>query len=136
MRRSPSDRVMVRFVNATTYRSSTDATKRRVESKRPVVPTNTAGLPESIMMIQGNPSPTRMSNMLDPKALDTAMSPRPWRATTIDEIMSGTEVPPAMMVSATIKGSMPSAPERMMPLSTSTQLRRAIRATEIENVRR
>lgn len=42
--------------------------------------------------------PTVMSNMLEPTELDTAMSPRPFRATITLVIRSGIEVPAAKMV--------------------------------------
>lgn len=42
--------------------------------------------------------PTVMSNMLEPTELDTAISPRPFRATITLVIRSGMEVPAANMV--------------------------------------
>lgn len=46
--------------------------------------------------------PTVMSKMLEPTELETAMSPRPFRATITLVIRSGIEVPAANMVSPMI----------------------------------
>lgn len=51
--------------------------------------------------------PTVMSKMLLPTELDTAMSPRPFRATMTLVIRSGIEVPAAKMVRPMISSLMP-----------------------------
>ena len=68
----------------------------------------------------GKPSPTRMSKMLEPTALAMAIEPRPWRATMTDANRSGTDVPAASNVSATITGGMCSASANTTAISTST----------------
>ena len=45
----------------------------------------------------GRGRPINMSKMLDPMQLDTAMSPKPWRATDMLDIRSGTLVPMASL---------------------------------------
>lgn len=51
--------------------------------------------------------PTVMSKMLLPTELDTAMSPRPFRATITLVIRSGMDVPAARMVKPMISSEMP-----------------------------
>lgn len=51
--------------------------------------------------------PTVMSNMLLPTELETAMSPRPLRATITLVIRSGMDVPAARMVRPIISSEMP-----------------------------
>lgn len=51
--------------------------------------------------------PTVMSKMLEPTELDTAMSPRPFRATMTLVMRSGMEVPAARIVSPMISSVMP-----------------------------
>lgn len=51
--------------------------------------------------------PTVMSKMLLPTELDTAMSPRPFRATITLVIRSGMDVPAARMVRPIISSEMP-----------------------------
>mmetsp|Transcript_128971 Transcript_128971/g.373160 ORF Transcript_128971/g.373160 Transcript_128971/m.373160 type:complete len:249 (+) Transcript_128971:242-988(+) len=46
----------------------------------------------------GNPRPNKMSNVFEPTALATAMSPMPSLATAIEPMASGTEVPAAKMI--------------------------------------
>lgn len=51
--------------------------------------------------------PTVMSNMLDPTELETAMSPRPFRATMTLVMRSGMEVPAARIVKPMISSVIP-----------------------------
>lgn len=51
--------------------------------------------------------PTVMSNMLLPTELDTAMSPRPLRATITLVIRSGMDVPAARIVNPMISSLIP-----------------------------
>ena len=51
--------------------------------------------------------PMVMSKMLEPTELDTAMSPRPFRATITLVMRSGMDVPAARMVSPMISSEMP-----------------------------
>ncbi|CAK0877570.1 unnamed protein product [Prorocentrum cordatum] len=46
-------------------------------------------------MSQGSPRPSRMSKILEPRALDTAMSPSPRRAAAMEAKASGIDVPAA-----------------------------------------
>mmetsp|Transcript_35577 Transcript_35577/g.69803 ORF Transcript_35577/g.69803 Transcript_35577/m.69803 type:complete len:323 (-) Transcript_35577:1187-2155(-) len=56
-------------------------------------------LPITVLINQGNPKPMRMSKMLEPMELLTAMSPWPFfRATLTEAIVSGMEVPAANKV--------------------------------------
>lgn len=76
------------------------ANRRMILASRLVVDTDT--LPPLIVRIinQGTPNPNKMSKMLEPTALLTAMSPLPCLATMLDEIRSGIDVPIASMVRA------------------------------------
>lgn len=51
--------------------------------------------------------PTVMSNMLEPTELETAMSPRPFRATITLVMRSGMEVPAARIVKPMISSVIP-----------------------------
>ena len=59
------------------------------------------------MLLEHFTHPTVMSKMLLPTELDTAMSPRPFRATMTLVIRSGIEVPAAKMVRPMISSLMP-----------------------------
>lgn len=59
------------------------------------------------MLIEHFTHPTVMSKMLLPTELDTAMSPRPFRATMTLVMRSGIEVPAAKMVRPMISSLMP-----------------------------
>lgn len=50
----------------------------------------------------GTGNPTHTSKMLEPTLLETAMSPKPLRATITEVMRSGTDVPAARMVSPMI----------------------------------
>lgn len=56
---------------------------------------------------QGTGRPTVISNMLLPTELDTAMSPRPFRATITLVMRSGIEVPAARIVKPIISSEIP-----------------------------
>lgn len=56
---------------------------------------------------QGKGRPTVMSNMLEPTELETAMSPRPFRATMTLVMRSGIEVPAARIVKPMISSVIP-----------------------------
>ncbi len=59
-----------------------------------------------------------MSNMLEPTELDTAMSPRPFRATMTLVIRSGMEVPAARIVSPMISSVIPIVSPTCRDIST------------------
>eukprot|EP00581_Thalassiosira_minuscula_P040233 CAMPEP_0184448474 /NCGR_PEP_ID=MMETSP0740-20130409/4426_1 /TAXON_ID=385413 /ORGANISM="Thalassiosira miniscula, Strain CCMP1093" /LENGTH=85 /DNA_ID=CAMNT_0026818385 /DNA_START=401 /DNA_END=658 /DNA_ORIENTATION=+ len=60
-----------------------------------------------VNMSQGSGKPTRISKILLPIELETAISPSPSRATITLEIKSGTDVPAAITVSPIITGGIP-----------------------------
>ncbi len=60
----------------------------------------------SITIKKGSPKPTKISKMLEPIALLTAISPRPCFATINEENRSGIEVPIAKTVNAIIDSGM------------------------------
>merc|ERR1711933_587061 len=63
------------------------------ESKVPSL--NLTSFPETVLINQGSPKPSKISNTLEPSALQTAMSPSPCWATAMDPKASGMEVPAA-----------------------------------------
>lgn len=73
---------------------------RKIEASKFSVPTTIEFPVNKIYTNQGTPKPTNMSNVLLPTALLTAISPLPLRATIIELRRSGTDVPPARIVSA------------------------------------
>mmetsp|Transcript_59251 Transcript_59251/g.176063 ORF Transcript_59251/g.176063 Transcript_59251/m.176063 type:complete len:104 (-) Transcript_59251:1954-2265(-) len=62
---------------------------------------------QAVYIIQGNGKPTKMSKILLPIELDTAMSPSPILATITLESRSGTDVPAARSVIPIITGGIP-----------------------------
>lgn len=58
-------------------------------------------------IIHGKGSPTKISKILLPIELDTAISPSPIRATITLESKSGTDVPAAKNVNPIMKGGIP-----------------------------
>lgn len=75
---------------------------------------------------KGKPRPTKISKILEPIALLTAISPRPCLATINDEKRSGMDVPTAKTVKAIIASGMLRETEIITANSTRTQLNPAI----------
>lgn len=73
-----------------------------------------------------------MSKMLLPTELDTAMSPRPFRATITLVIRSGMEVPAARMVSPMISSEMPT----VSPTCQQEKVKTGVSSTEDESLLR
>ena len=88
------------------------------------------------MIIHTRPSPIRISKMLLPTALLTAISPLPCRATIMEAIISGTEVPTASTVKPMITPGTPNAVANATPASTNTQLSSTITTIDMPNVTR
>lgn len=84
----------------------TEAKRRMTEEERLAVATVMVLSVKVRTINQGTPSPKRMSKMLEPTALETAMSPLPCRATMMDEMRSGMEVPAARTVRAMMTAGM------------------------------
>mmetsp|Transcript_19697 Transcript_19697/g.57502 ORF Transcript_19697/g.57502 Transcript_19697/m.57502 type:complete len:244 (-) Transcript_19697:1459-2190(-) len=84
---------------------------------------------------QGIGSPTATSKMLDPMDDDTAMSPRPCRATMTEESRSGTEVPAARMVSPMTTSGTPIVAPKISASSTMPKDRMPTMAIEPTKVK-
>ncbi len=82
----------------------------------------------------GRPRQMRMSKVLLPTALLTAMSPLFCLATMRDASRSGTDVPPARIVRAMMTSGIPTLWAKRIASSTSAQLRPIMRRMEIVNV--
>merc|ERR1719188_685434 len=83
-------------------------------------PKKTMGLPMSREINHGKPNPHKMSKMLDPRALETAMSPSPLRAAAMEANASGIEVPAARKTKPINKGGIPTVAPKRVAASTMT----------------
>mmetsp|Transcript_26984 Transcript_26984/g.79744 ORF Transcript_26984/g.79744 Transcript_26984/m.79744 type:complete len:258 (-) Transcript_26984:336-1109(-) len=87
-----------------------------------------------ILTHHGRPRPRRMLKMLEPSALQTAMSPFPSLATMIDESASGTEVPTERTSRPTISSGISRMQEARVAVSTMTKERRPIHTIDMVKV--
>lgn len=78
-------------------------------SKKPADRANTVFASHTYHALESNfaTHPTVISNMLLPTELDTAMSPRPFRATITLVMRSGIDVPAARIVKPIISSEIP-----------------------------
>lgn len=101
-----------------------------VEGRMFAVLTGMLSVRKSRLSSQGMPRPKRISKTLEPIALVIAMSPRPWRETMMEDKLSGTEVPIASTVRATMDSGIWRISAMPMADSTKTQLRMAMAKIE------
>ena len=111
----------------------TEANSQITETKSSSVTTGTVAFRAIIIIDHGSPSPINISKIFEPTALLKAIPPLPCFATITEEIISGTEVPTAKTVNATITLGISSTSDMTIALSTRTQLKPAINKIEIKN---
>jgi len=111
----------------------TEANNQITETKRSPVATGTVVFRTSIIIAHGSPSPINISKIFEPIALLNAIPPLPCFATITEEIISGTEVPTAKTVNATITFGIARTSDITIALSTKIQLKPAIKKIEIKN---
>ena len=111
---------------------STDEKSKMTLTNKSSVFTGNGVLEKEIMSNQGRPRHIRMSKILDPTALLSAIPPLPCLATITEDIKSGTEVPIANTVNAITTFGILRISEITTALSTSTQLNKAIRIIEMK----
>jgi hypothetical protein len=111
---------------------NTEEKSRITLTNKSSVFTGNGVLEKLIISNQGSPKHIRMSKILDPTALLSAIPPLPCFATITEDIKSGTEVPIAKTVNAITTFGIFSISEIITALSTSTQLSSAITIIEIK----
>mmetsp|Transcript_12233 Transcript_12233/g.42959 ORF Transcript_12233/g.42959 Transcript_12233/m.42959 type:complete len:446 (+) Transcript_12233:401-1738(+) len=117
--------------------NSTIISRVTTEMNRPSLLMITSSLPSSTMPVlisHGSGSPTLMSKMLEPMEEETAMSPKPLRATITDDSASGIDVPPARMVRPMTASGMPSAKPMVEAHHTMRYEKMAIQMSETPKV--
>jgi hypothetical protein len=90
----------------------------------------------AVLRIHGIGRPMRISKILLPMLLDTAMSPCPRRATAIDDSASGMLVPAARMVRPMTGGGMPMTSPSVVAIHTMRTERTMIHDTQRKKVRK
>mmetsp|Transcript_2126 Transcript_2126/g.6530 ORF Transcript_2126/g.6530 Transcript_2126/m.6530 type:complete len:259 (-) Transcript_2126:813-1589(-) len=88
----------------------------------------------AILTHHGRPRPSRILKMLEPSALQTAMSPFPSLATMIDESASGTDVPTERTSRPTISSGISRMHEARVAVSTIMNERRPIHTIDMVKV--
>lgn len=105
----PSSLLMRHLQAAMEMMTNSSMRKRRTMAQKSPLELTCTGLISLIkdQRSQGNGRPTVMSKILEPTELDTAISPRPLRATITLVMRSGMEVPAANIVRPIISSVIP-----------------------------
>eukprot|EP00639_Heterosigma_akashiwo_P007756 CAMPEP_0194599042 /NCGR_PEP_ID=MMETSP0292-20121207/27383_1 /TAXON_ID=39354 /ORGANISM="Heterosigma akashiwo, Strain CCMP2393" /LENGTH=137 /DNA_ID=CAMNT_0039460147 /DNA_START=214 /DNA_END=627 /DNA_ORIENTATION=+ len=128
MKRVPTGLVSLNLPATTTnISSSSSPTRMMIDCVKPFFLTFSGSPYSRTFRTTGKPRPNRMSKLLEPSALETAMSPSPYLATTTEEKKSGKLVPAASSVKPSSAGlsfqycPIDSAVRIMQKVSTESQ---------------
>lgn len=105
-----------------------------IETVKSLLDTATGALVIARYMIHGKPRQIPISNIFEPSALATAISPRPCFATINELNKSGTEVPAANTVKPIITSLTHNPLASATPDLTNTQLKNTIQAIDIQKI--